>query len=38
LIAALTSGDTQDLSTDAGRLRRETLAMIRSALRIDASA
>jgi len=34
LIGDLTSGEHQDLPTDAVRLRRETLALIRAALRI----
>jgi hypothetical protein len=35
MIRDLTSGETKDLPTDAGRLRRETLQVIHSALRID---
>jgi|SRR5271168_1639861 len=37
MMTALTSGERADLPrpTDAGRLRRETLALIRSALRVD---
>jgi hypothetical protein len=35
MMRTLTAGETKDLPTDAGRLRRETLALIHSALRIE---
>jgi len=35
MMTALTTGETADQPTDAARLRRETLAVIRSALRSD---
>jgi hypothetical protein len=35
MMRALTTGETDDQPTDAARLRRETLAVIRSALRSD---
>jgi hypothetical protein len=35
MISALTAGETKDLPSDASRLRRETLAVIRAALKVD---